>query len=80
MDAMFVAKAASEVGRRLGREVTPREITALLYDRRVPEHLAPVVGGRRVIRPEAVGLIAAALRERDGGRRSKRRKDGDGGS
>jgi hypothetical protein len=64
VDAMFVAGAAAEVGRQLGRGVTPREITALLYDRRVPEHLAPVIGGRRVICPEAVELIVAALRVR----------------
>lgn len=79
MDAMFVAGAAVEVGRQLGREVTPKEITALLYDRRVPEHLAPVVGGRRVIRPEAVELIVAALRERDAGRQ-KGKEDGAGAS
>jgi hypothetical protein len=64
VDTMFVAGAAAQVGRRLGREVSPREITSLLYDRRVPEHLAPVVGGRRLIHPEAVELIVAVLRAR----------------
>ncbi len=65
MEAMFVAGAAVEVGRQLGRTVTPREITALLYARRVPDELAPIVSGRRVISPAAVELMVAALRDRD---------------
>lgn len=69
VDAMFVAGAAAEATRLLAREVTPREVTALLYERRVPEHLAPVVGGRRVVSPAALVLIVAALRERDDDRK-----------
>lgn len=64
MDAMFAGQAAIEVGRLLGRTVTPREITALFYDRAVPDDLGPVVGGRRMIRPEAVEVIVAALRQK----------------
>lgn len=71
VSAMFVGQVAAEVGRRLGREVTPREVTALFYDRHLPESLGPVVGGRRLIRPEAVDRIVAALRDRGAGRRPK---------
>lgn len=65
MDAMFAGQVAEEVGRRLGREVTPREITGLFYDRVIPDALGPVVCGRRVIRSEALDAIMLALRERD---------------
>src|SRR5690348_4892814 len=71
MDTMFVGRAAEEVGRLLEREVTPREVTALFYSRAVPEHLGPIVGGRRVIRADAVERIASALRERDARRLHK---------
>ncbi len=62
MDILFVADVAAEVSRRLGRPVTPREVTALFYARKVPEELGPIVGGRRVIKPEAVETIADLLR------------------
>ena len=68
MNALFAGQAAVEVGRLLGRVVTPREITALFYDRAVSEDLGPVVGGRRMIRPEAVEVIVTVLREKDAGR------------
>lgn len=68
VDAMFAGQAAVEVGHLLGRVVTPREITALFYDRLIPEELGPVVCGRRLIRPEAVAVIVNTLRERDGAR------------
>lgn len=71
VEAMFVGQVAAEVGRRLEREVTPREVTALFYDRVMPDYLGPVVGGRRLIRVDAVDLIAAVLRERYAGRRPK---------
>lgn len=77
MESMFAGQVAVEVGRVLGRSVTPREITALFYDRIVPENLGPVVGGRRVIRPEAVQVIAAALREKDAGRQQPEGDDCD---
>ncbi len=75
MDAMFAGDAAAEVGRRLGREVSPREVTALFYDRAVPAGLGPVVGGRRVIRPEALDAIEAVLRQRDGEKRIRGEAD-----
>lgn len=71
VDAMFAGQVAVEVGRQLGRTVTPREITALFYERVVSDDLGPVVGGRRMIRPEAVEVIVAALREKDAARQQK---------
>ena len=79
MDAMFAGDAAMEVSRRIGRVVTPREVTGLFYDRVVAEDLGPVVSGRRVIRPEALDAIVAALRERDATRRGRSSK-GDSGN
>ena len=77
LDAMFAGQAAVEVGRLLGRTVTPREITALFYDRAVPDDLGPVVGGRRMIRPEAVEVIVAALREKDAARQQGKGGEGE---
>lgn len=76
MDAMFAGDAAMEVSRRIGRVVTPREVTGLFYDRVVAEDLGPVVSGRRIIHPEALDVIVAALRERDATRRVKESKGG----
>lgn len=77
MDAMFAGQAAVEVSRLLGRTVTPREITALFYDRVVPEDLGPVVGGRRLIRADAVEVIVAALRVKDAARQQEKGGEGD---
>ena len=76
MDAMFAGEAAAEASRRLGREVTPREITALFYDRVVSECHGPIVGGRRVIPSDGLDAILAALRDRDAARRRKENCDG----
>ena len=62
MEILFAADVAAEVSRRLGRPVTPREVTALFYSRKVPEELGPIVGGRRLIKPEAVEMISDLLR------------------
>ena len=78
MDMMFVGQAAAELGRRLGRPVSPREVTAVLYDRQVPEELGPVVGGRRVINPAGLDRIEAVLRARDAARQGKEEDDGVG--
>ncbi len=64
-EILFAADVAAEVSRRLGRPVTPREVTALFYHKKVPDELGPITGGRRVIRPEAVALITALLRGAD---------------
>ena len=65
METMFAAGVAAAVSRRLGRTVTPREVTALFYEMKVSDELGPVVGGRRVIRPEAVEIITELLRDDD---------------
>ncbi len=62
---LFAADVAAEVSRRLGRAVTPREVTALFYHKKVPDELGPIVGGRRLIRPEAVEMISDLLRGDD---------------
>ena len=77
MDEMFVGQAAAEASRQLGRAVTPREITALFYDRVVANDLAPIVGGRRLIHPEALKRIVATLRAKDAGHQQKKGGDHD---
>jgi len=64
MDVMFVGQAAVEVGHRLGRTVIPREITALFYHGVIPDNVGPIVGGRRLIHPEALDAIVTALKAR----------------
>jgi hypothetical protein len=54
--------SVSDVGRMLG--VTPAQISQLFYERRLPDDLAPVVAGRRIIGVDAIPLIVAALRRR----------------
>ncbi len=65
MEILFAAEVAAEVSRRLGRSVTPREVTALFYHPKVPDELGPIVGGRRLIRPEAVEIITDLLKDDD---------------
>jgi hypothetical protein len=62
MEILFAADVAAEVSRRLGRPVTPREVTALFYHKKVPDELGPITGGRRLIRPEAVEIITDLLK------------------
>jgi hypothetical protein len=52
----------SEVARRVGSR--PRDISDLFYRRDLPDDSCPIVGGRRLIPPEFVPVIVAALRER----------------
>lgn len=66
MEILFAADVAAEVSRRLGRPVTPREVTALFYHKKVPDELGPITGGRRLIKPKAVEVIVELLREETG--------------
>ena len=50
----------SQVARRYG--VRPRDISDLFYNRELSDEKCPVLGGRRLIPPEYVPVIAAALR------------------
>jgi hypothetical protein len=61
MEVLFASEVAAVVGHRLGRAVSPREVTDLFYRKKVPDELGPVVGGRRVIKVEAVDLITRLL-------------------
>jgi len=57
--------SVSDVARRLsneaGREVRPREITLLFYDRVLSDRLAPIQNGRRRIATADLPVIAKAL-------------------
>ena len=45
-------------------DVRPSWITQLFYERRLRDDLCPVVGGRRLIPPSYVPLVAMALRRK----------------
>jgi hypothetical protein len=55
--------AARELSKRMGRLVRPRDITNLLYERRIEDSLCPVVAGRRLIPRACLARIEAVLRE-----------------
>lgn len=59
---MFKIYSVSDLARRFN--CSPRDLSLLLYDRCVPDAMAPVVGGRRIITEEAVPLIEQALLDR----------------
>jgi hypothetical protein len=50
----------SDVARHLG--VRPRDVSNLFYQRRLDDQRCPVVGGRRLIPPDYLPAIEAALR------------------
>jgi hypothetical protein len=52
----------SDVARRLG--VRPRDFSDLFYQRRLSDELCPVISGRRLIPPECLPAIEAALLDR----------------
>jgi len=52
--------SVSEVAARLG--VRPRDVSDCLYGRHVPDEVAPLIGGRRLVRADALDTVAAALR------------------
>ena len=53
--------AARILSEELGTEVRPREISDLFYERKVPELLGPMIGGRRLIDSKDVLTIKEAL-------------------
>ena len=62
MDRLLsVSEAALELSELLGWEVTPRRLTALFYDRRLPSDLITIIGGRRLIRQVHLNNIAQKL-------------------
>jgi hypothetical protein len=50
----------SDVARQL--DASPRDISDLFYRRTLRDDLCPIVGGRRLIPPDYVEFIQAALR------------------
>lgn len=52
--------SVGDCARRL--KVSPREITNLFYLGKLRDDLCPLIGGRRLIRPEYVSQIEWALR------------------
>ena len=66
--------SVGDVARMLG--VRPSQITALFYERRIRDDIAPIVGGRRIIPPELVDVIAIELRRK--GVEVQRAKTGSG--
>ena len=54
--------SVSDVARQLG--VKPGQVTQLFYERRLRDDLCPIVGGRRIIQPEHLEVIAMELRRK----------------
>jgi len=52
--------SVSQAARRL--KARPRDISDLFYRRRLRDDLCPIIGGRRLIREDYLGMIAAELR------------------
>ncbi|MEM9354446.1 MAG: hypothetical protein AAGA92_15680 [Planctomycetota bacterium] len=59
---MTVGQAADAISEEVGQAVSPRDLTAILYQRRVRVELFPNVGGRRLIDPQYLPLLVQALR------------------
>lgn len=58
---LTVSGAAREIERRCNRAVRPRDISNLLYDRRIDDCLCPLIAGRRMIAPEVLPRIEELL-------------------
>lgn len=61
---MTVSELCRFLTERHGRPVSPRAVTTLFYTRTLPDGLAPIVGGRRLIPRDAVPTIELALKRR----------------
>jgi hypothetical protein len=59
---LSVSEAARRLTVNVGREIRPREITLLFYDRVLSDRLAPIENGRRRIDHSLLPTIADALR------------------
>jgi len=58
----MVGYGVSDLARLL--DVSPRDISILLYERRLPDDLCPIVSGRRVIPEEVIPRIRELRAER----------------
>ena len=70
MDEML---SVGDVARRLG--VRPAQITDLFYKRHLRDDLCPIVGGRRLIPPSYITMIAMGLRRKGVTVRSSAREE-----
>ena len=59
MDKIY---SVSEAARELN--VPPRDITAIFYEKRIPDSAGPIIGDRRIIPATSLPLIEKALHER----------------
>jgi hypothetical protein len=58
---LTVSQVAQRASEALNRQILPRDVTAMLYHRRVDVDRAPIVSGRRLIDPSLVPTIVALL-------------------
>ena len=58
---LTVSQAARELAAEMGVSVPPRSISDLFYQRKLPDDLAPVIGGRRLIARDCLPRIRDAL-------------------
>jgi len=62
MSHLSVSETARRISASEGRQIKPRTITMLFYDRHLREDICPIVGGHRIIPDNYVGHIVSALR------------------
>ena len=60
--SMTLLLSVGDVARQLN--VKPASITQLFYERRLRDDLCPIVGGRRIIPPDYIDVIAMELRRK----------------
>ena len=77
-DFITVSEAARELEAQFGLSIPPRAISDSFYQRRLPESLGPIVGGRRLINRDALPQIAEILcQERDNKSEENKVNEGD---
>lgn len=63
-DVACVSDAARELSAETGLAISPRDITALFYQRELRDDLCPIVSGRRLIPRNYLPEVLAAMRRR----------------
>ena len=58
-----VGEIACELSRQLGTEVRPRDVSDVIYRRRVAAERCPILGGRRWIPDDMIREIERELRQ-----------------
>lgn len=58
-----VSEAAEELSGKLGVEIIPKEVSDVIYHRRVPISLCPKRGRNRAISTEGLAAMEAVFRE-----------------